>query len=270
MLRLQQYDDGTFGYLGIDGDEHHKFQNDANVVCTQNENEDRDEFIIKNNIIFTNNQYGSNEQLDRKINDSEPDTRIEVAKIGYGLDKLMYDEDYEVKIEVVIQDYRLDILVNDPDVNVRLAIAKCGRCLDILVNDRVPAIRIEVARHGYGLDQLINDEISDIRQEVARHGYGLNILINDKSAWVRMEVIKQGYGIETLINDRESVVRISAKHYFNTASNIEKLDIANKCYDKYKLNIDNLSEDGKANIKSIYRYLYNQNKYTEELSKLLQ
>lgn len=55
-----------------------KFQNNAGVICTQGENEDREEFISKNGITFSENQYGSNEML-KLVYDSSGIVRKAVA-----------------------------------------------------------------------------------------------------------------------------------------------------------------------------------------------
>lgn len=90
--RLQQYEDGAFGYLNIDGDNYNNFETESKVVCTQGEDEDRDEFISKNNITFQTNQYGSNLKLDMQVNDEDWNVRKAIAEQGYGLDKLINDE----------------------------------------------------------------------------------------------------------------------------------------------------------------------------------
>ena len=152
MHRLQLYDDGTYGYLGIDGDEvakydhNNEFYNGAKVIYTQAEDESREDFIIKNNLTFFKNQYGSNEKLDRQVNS---DARSTIAEQGYGLDKL----------------------INDKNHIVRMAVAKHGYGLDRLVNDKSANVRVEVAKQGYGLDILINDKCEDVLRELIKQGY---------------------------------------------------------------------------------------------------
>ena len=107
--------------------------------------------------------YGTNPELDKKVDNDYWWIRNEAAKQGYGLDILINDEDFDVRSEVACQGYGLDILINDK-------------------NERV---RREVAEHGYGLDILVNDENYWVRQSVANQGYGLDKLINDKDYSVR-------------------------------------------------------------------------------------
>lgn len=195
---LQQYEDGTYGYLGIDGNERYNFKTESKVVCTQEYDEDREDFIAKNNITFNKNQYGSNEKLDKVINNDETDWHIykEIAEQGYGLNKLVYHK-------------------ND---SVRLAVAKHGYGLNILANDKNQTIREEVAKQGYGLDILISDEDKYVRAAVAIGAKKmnrtdlLNKLINDKSS-VREEIAKQGYGLDKLVNDSLKDVRDAVKNY---------------------------------------------------------
>ena len=228
---LQQYEDGTFGYYLIDGDEHCNYKTESKVICMQGEDEDRNEFIAKNGIIFRQNQYGSNLKLDTQINYGDYHVRVEVARQGYGLEKLINDKDYDVSIAVAEQcygldklvndesfwvreavaeqGYGLDKLVNDVDYRVRAEVADQGNGLDKLVNDKDGYVRAAVAKQGYGLDKLINDESSSVRAAVAEQSYGLDKLINDKSPLVRQAVAEQGYGLNKLINDEDLLVRAS-------------------------------------------------------------
>ena len=168
--RLQQYEDGTFGYLNIDGDEYQNYRTGAKVIYMQGKNEDREDFIAKNHIEFTTNQYGSNLKLDIIINESH----------GY----------YGMR-EDIVRDYKygLDKLINDKEEFVRMAVAKQGYGLDILINDKKGFVRAAVASQGYGLDILINDEEYYVRMAVAKQGYGLNILINDNHTNVYYAVL---------------------------------------------------------------------------------
>lgn len=86
-LRLQMYDDSTFGYLGYDGNETSNFTTNARVVATQKEDESREEFIQKNNITFSPNQYGSVEANDNKIINSED--LVKLADKNYAMDKIL-------------------------------------------------------------------------------------------------------------------------------------------------------------------------------------
>ena len=243
--RLQQYEDGTFGYYLIDGDEHCNYKTESKVVYIQGENEDRDEFITKNGITFTSNQYGSNLKLDKLVNDEDSFVRKAVTRQGYGLDKLVNDEDGSIRAAVAEQSYGLDILVNDEDWGVRLAVVRKGYGLDKLVNDKDPKVRAHVARKGYGLDKLVHDENSDVRAEVAEQGYGLNILVNDENYRVREVVARRGYDLEKLVDDESNWVRVEvAEHGYGLDKLINDEDpyvraaVARQGYDLDKLIID--------------------------------
>ena len=191
IYRLQQYEDGTFGYLDIDGDEYQNYRTGAKVIYMQGKNEDREDFIAKNHIEFTTNQYGSNLKLDIKINESHDHWVIRediVENYKYGLDKLINDKVEYVRAAVAKQGYGLDKLINDSDYHVRWSVAKQGYGLDILINDKDYDVRAAVAEQGYGLDKLVNDKEYQVRRAVAKQGYGLNILINDEDNYVRNAV----------------------------------------------------------------------------------
>lgn len=192
-MRLQQYEDGTFGYFGIDGDEYYNFMTESLVVCTQGENEDRDTFIKNNHIEFTKDKYGcdrygSNEKLDKLILSDDYQTLLSIIEQRYGLDKLMYNEQLAIRGPIIQTGYALDVFVNDPMPNMRRLVAIQGYGLDILVNDEFPTVRREVAKHGYGLNILVKDKDWPTRAEVAKHEYGLGKLICDPNYDVRTVV----------------------------------------------------------------------------------
>ena len=58
--RLQQYEDGTFGYLNVDGDRYENTTTGSKVILQQSFHENREDFIENNHIEFQNNQYDSN------------------------------------------------------------------------------------------------------------------------------------------------------------------------------------------------------------------
>jgi hypothetical protein len=118
--------------------------------------EDRDEFISKNNITFKPNQYGSNLKLDKQVNDESALVRIAMVKQGYGLDKL----------------------VNDTERMVRQEVAKLGYGLDRLINDENRDVREEVAN--YLNNKAYDDFIIDLGNKLLDNGYKLNT--NDLSA----------------------------------------------------------------------------------------
>ena len=103
--RLQQYEDGTFGYLNIDGNRYENTTTGSKVVLQQSFHEDREDFIEKNHIEFQNNQYGSNLFKDIIIIEGSVDEKIGLIHDGYGLDKLVTDSDEKVRKAVAYQDY---------------------------------------------------------------------------------------------------------------------------------------------------------------------
>lgn len=131
--RLQQYEDGTFGYLNVDGDLYTKKYNGAKVILSQPEDMDRDDFIIVNNITFKPKQYGSNLFLDLSIIKSNEEIALSEE---YGIERIIEIEDKPW---------------------LRRAVAEKGCCLDILVNDPDETVRAVVAKQGYGLDILAKD-----------------------------------------------------------------------------------------------------------------
>ena len=50
--RLQQYEDGTFGYLNVDGDRYENTTTGSKVVLQQSFHEDREDFIENNHIFI--------------------------------------------------------------------------------------------------------------------------------------------------------------------------------------------------------------------------
>ena len=103
--RLQQYEDGTFGYLNIDGNRYENTTTNSKVVLQQSFHEDREDFIEKNHIEFQNNQYGSNLFKDIIIIEGSADEKIGLIHDGYGLDKLVTDSDEKVRKAVAYQNY---------------------------------------------------------------------------------------------------------------------------------------------------------------------
>ena len=94
--RLQQYEDGTFGYYLIDGNKNCNYNTESKVVCMQEVNEGREDFISKNGITFKQNQYDSNLNLDKQVNDENYIIRKIVTRQGYNLEKLIDDKSYTV------------------------------------------------------------------------------------------------------------------------------------------------------------------------------
>ena len=198
---LQQYEDGTFGYLHNDGDEENNVSTGSKVVCTQGKDEDREEFIAKNGITFRQNQYGSNLNLDLQILYGDWSVRIAVAKQGYGLDKLVNDYHWLVRKAVAEQGYGLDKLINDKDSIIREAVAQQGYGLDKLIDDKEEAVREVVAQRGYGLDKLIDDESCCVCAVVVDY---LNEKANDNFIIdLGNKLLDKGYKLST--NDTELI-----------------------------------------------------------------
>lgn len=103
--RLQQYEDGTFGYLNVDGDRYENTITGSKVVLQQSFHEDREDFIENNHIEFQNNQYGSNLFKDIIIIEGSADEKIGLVHDGYGLDKLVTDSNEKVRKTIAYQDY---------------------------------------------------------------------------------------------------------------------------------------------------------------------
>lgn len=194
--RLQQYEDGTVGYLGIDGDEKYNFTTKSRVICTQEEYEDREDFITENGITIKYDRYGYDEYLDKQVNDESDQVRAHVAEMSYGLDKLFNDESSLVREKVASLGYYLDILINDEEEYVRMGVIKGAikekrnDLLDTLINDENVYVRMEVAKYGYGLNKFINDIEYWVREIVAKQGYGLDKLVDDNNMWVNAEVAR--------------------------------------------------------------------------------
>lgn len=153
---MQYYQDNTLGYLGIDGNEHWKYSNKAKVLYTgELEN-------IAMKYAISDNQYGSNEALDKLVNDDDWHVRLLAAELGYGFDKLYTDKSYHVREEIAKQGYASHVFVKDPNVKVRLALAKNGICTDVLVHDKSKDVRLEIAKQGKEIYTLIRDKWFDV------------------------------------------------------------------------------------------------------------
>lgn len=116
-LRLQIYDDGTFGYLGYDGNEISNLTTNARVVATQEEDESREEFIQKNNITFSPNQYGSIEAYDANILNSTD--LYDLVRKNYAIDKIYQHADTESLFDLARFGYLTDKLIYSDNLDVR-------------------------------------------------------------------------------------------------------------------------------------------------------
>ena len=162
-LVLVQFDDGSFGYKGID--KHKK------PINKQKWNESREDFFNRIGQYPKSDEYGYNETLDKNIIYAD-DIKSKIDWIrdnDYGLNKFLYDDSWEVRRELAKKGYRLDILVNDSHPEVRLNVAYQGYELDQLSNDEHYMVRRGVAEvaNKYNrpdlLDKLINDKDRNVK-----------------------------------------------------------------------------------------------------------
>ena len=113
---------------------------------------------------------GQEYEIDKLVNNEDPEVRLAAAKQGYGLDKLVYDKNYIVRIAVVEQNYRLPVLVHDKSIEVRKAVIKQGYGLGYLSDDESSVIRIAVAEKAGELgredilEKLSNDKDEHVRE----------------------------------------------------------------------------------------------------------
>ena len=145
--------------------------------------------------------YGTDPQMDKKVDSPSETVRMEAAREGYGLDKLVHDPSVQVRIEVAIQKYGLDILKDDPDEHVRFIVEHVQQPKrKIVMDDTILASEI---RYGFDpeKDALVDSPKVADRVRIAKAGYGLDVLVYDASPKVRCEVLKHHYGIHILKND---------------------------------------------------------------------
>ena len=160
--------------------------------------------------------YGSDPQLDKKVDSPSEKVRMKIARQGYGLDKLVHDPSEQVRIEVAIHKFGLDILKDDPDEHVRFIVEHVQKPKPkIILDDTHLAIDVK-----YGFDKEM-DALADSprvadRVRIARAGYALDLLVYDPSPMVRCEVLKHCYGIHILKNDPSPRVRACYRKYIKS------------------------------------------------------
>lgn len=144
---LQQYDDGTFGYKGIDDIEENGIGYGKQIILEQSPNETRKNFIIKNVIVFKVNQYGSDEMKDKLVNKVLFNGDSTIIELGYGIDKIIQIRNYDLFVKFInnCEEKDAEKYVNCPDKNIRKYIARKGFCLDKLIHDENSEVREEVA-----------------------------------------------------------------------------------------------------------------------------
>ena len=175
-MLLQYYEDGTFGYKGIDDCYNNTLlkQIKHEVLFEQNLDEDREDFFKRANKVPEKNEYGSDEKLDVEINSKDWDVREDVAYQGYGLNRLINDSDEDVRVAVADQGYELEKLINDKHWKVRASVAwrsgKLGRedLLEKLMNDKHWKVRRNVAQEfgDLGRKDLLEEMITDSDERV--------------------------------------------------------------------------------------------------------
>ena len=231
---LQQYDDGTFGYKGIDDITYDGMGYDKKIILEQSPNETREDFIERNNIEFKNGEYGSNETKDKIIISWDYVGICFLIDSEYGLDRIIKIDRGDI-LEYFAKHILNSNANNSSDYcNDYSAYNGCNggykeinnssmidRYLDILVNSNYYKVRREVAKYGrhQDLDILVYDNDTTTREYVARHARikDLKILINDKKWIIRYIVALQNYGLNVLIHDNEndSINYLAYDHLFD-------------------------------------------------------
>lgn len=98
------------------------------------------------------------------------DTDIEIIKELMSrqlfLDEFLYHPNPNIRILLTKLDYGLDILSNDPIPAIRMAVARRHYGLEKLAKDPDWMVRMTVAQQGYKPTQMIKDEHICVRQAV--------------------------------------------------------------------------------------------------------
>ena len=234
-----------------------KYGYNLDILICDNESEVRNEvydYLRKHNyksVFDWAKDNGIELDIDEWVHSDDWRKRLEVARVGYGLDVLYDDEDSDVRDAA--QNYlkkhnykSISDWMNDNNINTsidtllyskyhrdRCKVAKQGYRLDILVNDDDWQVRTEVAKQGYRLDILICDKDKDVRDEVQKylkeHNYNsildwakdnnveinLNEWVHSNSWRKRREVAKLGYRLDVLFDDKEYNVDYEVRKYLS-------------------------------------------------------
>lgn len=179
-MNLQQYDDGTFGYLYLDGNETESFAG-PKVKCFQQEGESREDFISKNNITFQPKQYGSNLTNDTIINNYEKANElIDVIKSGYAVDyfttfRMTNDERFYFYVARYLPEDDIPSEWLDPsysgeqEIEIKTGLICRGLSNKKYTDPSQPVkVRRELANLGLFLDILSKDPSKEIRDIVKK------------------------------------------------------------------------------------------------------
>ena len=94
--------------------------------------------------------YGSNEALDKLVNDKDYQTRLIAVDLGYGFDKLKYDRSKKVRLAIAKQGKEIDTFLEDYDFDVfDVAFSYVFKNIDDYTNDKI----INILE--YNLDHII-------------------------------------------------------------------------------------------------------------------
>lgn len=220
--RLQQYEDGAFGYLNIDGNNYNNFETESKVLCTQGEDEDRDEFINKNNITFQTNQYGSNLKLDMQINDEDWNVRKAIAEQGYGLDKLVNDENEYVHNAATkyLKTHNKSAKVNIDDL-LKLDIEDFINAVNRLDKDELNELKIYA------------DEINDKCEKDSSYSLlnsKLVIWLNEDNEILSFDDVKNNNNCVVMIGEPDGV---GIKIYYVSSKSILSIKLIKSIFDEY-------------------------------------
>ena len=98
------------------------------------------------------------------------DTDIEIIKALMSrqlfLDEFLYHQNPNIRILLTKLDYGLDVLIDDPMPAIRMAVARRHYGLAKLAKDPDWMVRMTVAQQGYKPTQMIKDEHICVRQAV--------------------------------------------------------------------------------------------------------
>ena len=108
-LKLQYYEDGFFGYKGIDDKDDNI--DHGQVLYEQKDNENKDEFFNRIDIRPKENMYGSIYTKDEQVNSYKYQTRLNIAREGYGLNKLVYDSSPYIRSLAYIKEHNCYLYV---------------------------------------------------------------------------------------------------------------------------------------------------------------
>lgn len=196
--------------------------------------------------------YGTDPELDKKVDSYDWNVREAVAGQGYGLDKL----------------------INDKSDWVRAKVAEQGYGLDRLIYDKSDYVRVVVARQGYCLDKLINDESRSVREAIKSYLKEHNLTLEE---WCKQHNIEYS-SINTELKDFVYKIEDSSKIKVETSyDSVEEFfkDTSNESYeDKESITIVTVDtkipiiklEKTKLNDKNVFKFIATISIETEDIS----